>query len=86
MFVSRSKRFKKEFKKLPAKIQEQFGERLRLLLNESQHPLLHTHALTGEYRGYQSFNVTANIRAIFVIQDTDTIHLFAIGSHSELYE
>lgn len=86
MFIARSKQFEKQYRKLPAKVQKQFGERLRLFLDDERNPLLHTHTLTGEYRGSQSFNVNADIRAVFMIRDTNTIYLSAIGSHSELYE
>ncbi len=86
MYIARSKRFDKQYRKLPSKIHKQFGERLKLFLDDEKHPLLHTHSLTGEYRGFQSFNVNADIRAVFLIKDTDTIYFSAIGSHSELYE
>lgn len=86
MFIARSKQFEKQYQKLSAKVQKQFGERLKLFLADERNPLLHTHTLTGEYRGSKSFNVNANIRAVFTIRDTNTIYFSAIGSHSELYE
>ncbi len=86
MFISRSKQFDKQYRKLSSKVQKQFGERLKLFLDDEKNLLLHTHALTGEYRGFQSFNVNADIRAVFIIQDTDTVYFSAIGSHSELYK
>jgi addiction module RelE/StbE family toxin len=86
MFVARSKKFDKQYRKLPNKVQIQFGERLRLFLEDENNPLLHTHSLTGVYRGFQSFNVNADVRAVFMIQDTNTIYFSAIGSHSELYD
>ncbi len=86
MFIARSKQFDKQYRKLPTKVQKQFGERLKLFLDDEKNPLLHTHTLAGEYRGFQSFNVNADIRAVFMIRDTDTVYFSAIGSHSELYE
>jgi addiction module RelE/StbE family toxin len=85
MIIARSRQFNRQYQKLPIKIQRQFGERLRLFFDDERHPLLHTHALTGEYRGKKSFNVNANIRAVFIIKDEETIYFSAIGSHSELY-
>jgi addiction module RelE/StbE family toxin len=85
MIIARSKQFNKQYQKLPTKIQEQFGERLKLFLDDERHPLLHTHVLTGEYRGRKSFNVNADVRAVFIIKEEETIYFSAIGSHSELY-
>ncbi len=85
MFIARSRLFNKQYRKLPIKIQKQFGERLKLFLENESHPLLHTHTLMGEYKGFQSFNVNADIRAVFIVKDIDTIYFSAIGSHSELY-
>lgn len=86
MYIARSKHFDKRFKKLPQKIQLQFEERLRLLLINPSHELLKVHELTGEYRGLKSFNVNADTRALFEIQDGDTYYFTTIGSHSDLYE
>ena len=86
MFIARSKQFEKQYRKLPTKVQKQFGKRLKLFLGDEKHPLLHTHSLAGAYRGFLSFNVNADMRAVFMIQNADTIYFAAIGSHSELYE
>ena len=86
MYIARSKQFDKRYRKLLSKVQKQFGERFKLFLNDEKHPLLHVHSLAGEYRGSRSFNVNADVRAVFLIQDADIIYFSAIGSHSELYE
>ncbi len=86
MHFARSKKFDKQYKKLEKKVQAQFGERLRLYLTEPSHELLHVHNLMGKYRGLKSFNVNADIRAIFEIMDGDTVYFSAIGTHSTLYE
>jgi addiction module RelE/StbE family toxin len=85
MFIARSKKFDKQYKKLPLKIQKQFAERLKLYLEDQSHPLLHIHHLAGSYRGSQNLNINADMRAVFKIKDGDTIYFSAIGSHSELY-
>ena len=85
MYVARSKQFDKQYQKLPRKVKKQFGERLKLFFDDENHPLLHTHILSGEYRGCKNFNVNADVRAVFMIRDTGTVYFSAIGSHSELY-
>jgi mRNA-degrading endonuclease YafQ of YafQ-DinJ toxin-antitoxin module len=85
MYIARSKKFDKQYQKLPKKTQQQFSKRLYLYLEDKHHSLLHTHRLAGAYRGSQSFNVNADVRAVFKIKDGDTLYFIAIGSHSELY-
>lgn len=85
MFVSRSKKFDKQYKKLPQKTKRQFVQRLKLFLKDPEHTLLHVHNLAGTHRGSQSFNVNADVRAVFKIKDGDTIYFSTIGSHSQLY-
>lgn len=85
MEVASSKNFKKSFAKLLPKTQQQFAERLSLYLDDPQYPLLHVHGLHGDWSGYQSFNVTADLRVIFTIRDNGTtLYLDTIGTHSQL--
>ena len=85
MLISYSRTFKKMFRKLSDRIQDQFEERLSLFLDENYHPLLHNHALTGEWQSCRSINITGDIRAVYEVIDRDHIEFIAIGSHSELY-
>lgn len=86
MEVAYSKNFKKDFAKMQKKVQEQFFERFALYLENPQHPLLHVHSLNGKWAGYQSFNVTANVRAIFTIRNNGKVlYVDMIGTHSQLY-
>ena len=78
-------KFKKQYKKLPAKFQLQFDERLILFLNDPTDPKLRVHPLKGQFAGYWSMNVNGDIRALYLLKD-ETLVIFAlIGSHSELY-
>lgn len=84
MRIGRSRTFNKQYKKLPKNIQLQFDTRLKLYLEDSRNPLLKVHALSGRYRGHKSFNVNADMRAIF-LREEDKLLFVAIGSHSQLY-
>jgi addiction module RelE/StbE family toxin len=78
-------KFKKQYKKLPLKLQLQFDERVRLFVADPTLPMLKVHPLKGEYKGYWSMSVSGDIRALYIM-DGDTIVIFAlIGSHSQLY-
>lgn len=77
--------FKKQYKKLPLKLQFQFDERLGLFMTDPTLPMLRVHPLKGKYKGYWSMSVSGDIRALYLM-DGDTIIIFAlIGSHSQLY-
>ncbi len=86
MRIAKSKRFDRQYNKLSQKIRSQFAERLKLYIEDKNHPLLNVHSLKGKYIGLWSFNVTADIRVIFDESYEDVLILVAIGSHSELYK
>ncbi len=78
-------KFKKQYKKLPKKLQQQFDERLQLFTVDPTLPMLKVHPLKGQYKGYWSMSVSGDIRALYIMNG-DTIVIFAlIGSHSQLY-
>ncbi len=78
-------KFKKQYKKLPKKIQDQFDERVQLFSVDPTLPMLKVHPLKGNFAGYWSMSVSGDIRALYVIEG-DTMVIFAlIGTHSQLY-
>jgi mRNA-degrading endonuclease YafQ of YafQ-DinJ toxin-antitoxin module len=77
--------FKKQYKKLPVKIREQFKVRLVLFEEDQNNPQLHIHKLQGLQSGLWSMNITGDIRAVFDRNHNGIIMFEAIGSHSELY-
>jgi addiction module RelE/StbE family toxin len=78
-------KFKKQYKKLPEKFQDQFDERLQLFLIDPTLPKLRVHPLKGTFAGYWSMNVNGDIRALYILQEETVIIFALIGSHSELY-
>ena len=84
MQLLRTKRFAKQFRKLPKTVQEKFEQRLRLFVADPDHPLLKIHSLKGDRLGLLSLNVTADHRALFTWEG-DIVTFYEIGSHSELY-
>lgn len=84
MIIHFDKKFQQQYKKLPVKIQQQFNQRLKLLITDPQDPRLRLHPLKGNFKNYYSINVTGDIRALF--QKNDQLLIFSlIGSHSKLY-
>lgn len=85
MVVRRTATFKKQYKKLPTKIQLQFDQRFKLFVVNSRHPQLRTHPLKGRYSGYWSMDVTGDVRALYRMIGNEVIILGFIGTHSQLY-
>ncbi|MFA5831290.1 MAG: type II toxin-antitoxin system mRNA interferase toxin, RelE/StbE family [Candidatus Paceibacterota bacterium] len=77
--------FKKQYKKMPVKIREQFKTRLVLFVQDQNNPQLHIHKLNGSYDGLWSMNITGDFRAVFDRIHDSAILFEAIGTHSELY-
>jgi addiction module RelE/StbE family toxin len=78
-------KFKKQYKKLPKKIQNQFDEKIQLFFIDPTLPMLKVHPLKGNFAGYWSMNVNGDVRALYIM-DGDSIVVFGlIGTHSQLY-
>ena len=85
MTIQYSSKFKKQYKKLPKKIQTRFESRLRLFVKSPTNPQLRIHPLQGKYNGYWSMNITGDFRAIYLKRGNEIIIFALIGTHSELY-
>lgn len=79
------KDFKKEYKKLPLKIQLAFKERLGLFCEDPAMPLLKNHHLTGSLKGKYAFSVSGDVRVIYRIIGKESILLLRIGTHNQVY-
>lgn len=86
MKFRRTKTFVKQYKKLPPRLQTQFGERLMLWIEHPTHPRLRVHPLKGAHAGYWSMNVSGDVRMLFYFERDEVVVLALIGTHSELYE
>ncbi|MHB8913548.1 MAG: type II toxin-antitoxin system RelE/ParE family toxin [Minisyncoccota bacterium] len=85
MIVAYSKKFQKNYKKLPLKLQEQFKLRRNLFLTAPFDPTLNNHSLHEPYSGCRSINITGDYRAIFYHENPDIVRFITIGTHHELF-
>jgi addiction module RelE/StbE family toxin len=86
--INFSQRFDKQLSDASDEIIAAFLDTLQLFLTDPTHPALRNHALTGDFAGYRSIDVTEDIRAVFKEtfageQNVVTFHLF--GTHKQLY-
>jgi addiction module RelE/StbE family toxin len=84
MVLRLHKSFKKQFKKLPVKVREQFRERANLFVENRFDSRLNNHSVEKAYPGCRSINISGDYRAIFKQQE-DIVTFLKIGTHSELY-
>lgn len=85
MVIGYSKKFRKQYKKLPKHIQEKFSDNLTIFIKDRHNERLRTHKLHGKLKGFYSINIASDIRAVFEEITLDTFEFIAIGSHSKLY-
>jgi addiction module RelE/StbE family toxin len=80
-----SKRFEKDFIKLPKPVKKKVLVVLQKFVDDPFDPSLRNHPLSGKWHNHYSINVTGDVRAVYVSIENDTVHFVAVGSHSELY-
>ena len=77
-----SKRFRKEYQKLPVNIQKVFNDKLTLLKNNISHPSLRIKRIQGTKERWEG-SVTMKYRFTFEMQD-QTIFFRMNGTHDIL--
>ena len=81
--------YKKDYKKYknnPKKV-EALKEVLKMLMNEQAIPAEYKpHMLLGEYKGCMECHIEGDFLLIWIDEETDTIELVRLGSHSELFK
>lgn len=80
-----SKRFEKEFAKLPKSIKKKVLAVLQNFIDNPTNSALRNHRLSGKWTNHYSINVTGDVRAVYVYIEDSVVHFVAVGSHSELY-
>lgn len=80
--INHSRLFEKNFRELPSKIQILAIEKIALFEKEPNNPLLKNHKLIGKLKGYSAFSVNLSYRIIFTYEDSQTVTLINIGTHS----
>jgi len=85
MKIGYSRKFKKQYKKLPKHIQTKFYDKLIIFMKNRQDERLQIHKLHGKLKCLYSINITDDIRAIFDEIVSNKVEFIAIGSHNALY-
>ncbi len=80
-----SKKFDKQFSKLPKGLKLKVVERVTIFTKDPFASILNNHQLNGVWANCRSINITADIRAVYEMVEEDLAYFVAIGSHAELY-
>lgn len=80
-----SRSFGRMFQKLHIDVREKFIERAQLFVVDSRNPLLNDHALTAQWAGHRSINVTGDYRAVYRELIPNVFEFVAIGTHHQLF-
>ena len=78
-----SKRFKKEYNKLPKEIQKAFDKKLFLFLKETSHPSLRVKRIQGTKNRWEG-SITMQYRFTFQFLNKNGVLLRTIGAHDIL--
>jgi len=82
MHFEATRRFQKDYRKLPSEIKEAFKQKLELLVSDPSHPSLRHRKMAGTENVFE-FSVTMNYRVTY--QKSDEIaYLRRIGTHDVL--
>lgn len=88
--IDYSKRFLKQLRNASLKIKTAFRNRLSIFIENQTHPILNNHPLKGEFKEYQSINVTGDWKALYsesISQKGEKVIVFEmLGTHSQLYK
>ena len=85
MQIYYSKKFEREYKKLPKEIKRVAEEKETMFREDPFDKKLDTHKLHGRYQDYWAFTVIGQYRIMFTFAEKDTIDFINIGTH-EIYK
>jgi len=81
MKIFYTKKFEREYKKLPKEIKLKAESREKIFKKNPHAPTLKTHKLSGELGDFCSFSVDFSYRIVFEFLDNDNIFFHSIGNH-----
>lgn len=83
MYIKRSSRFKRAFKKLPSDIQDDFVDKIRIFVENPRDQKIKTHKLKGNLEECYAFCLKDDFRVLFEFIGGNEINLIDIGKHDK---
>lgn len=82
MKIYYSRKFAKEYKRLPKKVKNAAEEKERIFRRDPFDYRLKTHRLSGKLKEYYSFSIDYHYRIIFEFVGKDIVWFHSVGTHS----
>lgn len=84
MTISYSKKFIKQTKRLDPSLRQKLIDKIELFKTNPTDPELRNHALRGKHKDYRSIDITGDVRALYLYENSNAI-FDKVGTHSQLY-
>lgn len=84
MKIYYSRKFEKEYRRLPKTIKLKAEQKEKLFRKNPADPILKTHKLQGVLKTYWAFSVDYQYRIIFEFRSKSTVWFHSVGTH-EIY-
>lgn len=78
-------RFKSFYDKLTPGQKKKFSARLGLFCKNPNEKILKNHRLKGDLHEFFAFSVGGDLRVIYCWKDKETVELYKIGKHTQVY-
>jgi len=83
MQITYSKKYLRQFKKLPRDVQVTAVRRVKdFFLADPFHPTLLTHKLSGRLKEFWAFSIDKKYRIIFEFSGRESVNFLFVGDHS----
>lgn len=90
MTIKYTRDFIPKLKKQNVRIRKSFKKAINQFAQDLNNPELNNHALSREWQGHRSINITSDWRAIYkeggTVDDEIVVYFTALGIHKELYK
>ena len=89
MTIRYTREFFAQLKKENVRIRKSFKKAIINFSQNPSNPELKNHALSREWQGHRSINITADFRGVYretQLRGEKIIHFVALGTHRELYK
>lgn len=81
MQIIYTSQFYRRYKKLPDEIKVLTESKEKMFREDPFSPLLKTHKLHGEFKGFWAFSVNVKYRVIFEFSEKEKAYFHSIGDH-----
>lgn len=75
-----------KIRKLDRKLFDRIEKQIALFEENSKHPSLRTHKLTGKLNNMWSISITMSIRMVYILIEENQALFVKIGTHEEVYK